>query len=307
MSPRDEECAVCSKKITKSTGSVRCQGCKNWYHPSCVMVSIDLVNAMSKSKGLITYTCVTCSETPPDSVNPGTMSLHDELRVGLADIQTKFDTILAEVKLELGTKLSELTKSIDICNKKIDSVELSSNKRIKNLEDQNEILHKRLNRADIIINGFSQNQADIYAIALKIFEELKVDVCDSDISLCCFINNGFSVLVKFNSISKRDLIMSNYFKTRSLKVSTFVATGPGKQVDIHKRVFLNDHLSAKAGRLCYLCRKLRRNKKISKFRLLNSDVPKVKITFGDNTSNVFDLAELSSAFDFDEVQTISDF
>lgn len=289
-------CATCVKNITKTQGSIDCQLCFKYFHASCVGVSLELLNNIAKSKGSLKFTCDACLETSPVPFGSDAVSIRDELRSGLADIKNKFDTILAEIRQEMGTNIKELRKDIENCHKMVNYVDASTTKKIKILEDQNEILHKRLNRADIIINGFDKNQENINDIVLEIFKELKVDITNSDISICCFINGGYSVLVKLNSCFKRDLIMSNYHKTKSLKVSTFVPAEPGKENDIHKRVFLNDHLSAKAGRLCYLCRNLRRNKKINKFRLLNTDVPRVKVTFNDESSSVFDLAELNSFF-----------
>lgn len=57
------------------------------------------------------------------------------------------------------------------------------------------------------------------------------------------------------------------------------------------RIYLNDHLTEKGGKLSRLCRKLREKKVIEKFRILNSDLPRVKIHFKDTSEKIFEYEE----------------
>lgn len=66
--------------------------------------------------------------------------------------------------------------------------------------------------------------------------------------------------------------------------------------DIQKRVFLNDHLTPRAGKLCFNCRKLRNENKLKRFRLINNDIIKVKITLNDDTIKVYNLNEFYEYF-----------
>ncbi|KAI8115013.1 hypothetical protein CVS40_12694 [Lucilia cuprina] len=110
---------------------------------------------------------------------------------------------------------------------------------IEMVKNQNDILQKRLNHI-IVINGLPKNQPNVINVVQNIFKHLNVHLIESDINVCFFINNGNSVLVKLNSMFKRDAIMNNYFKTRTLKLSDVIDT------DIQKRIFLNDHLTPRA-------------------------------------------------------------
>lgn len=77
--------------------------------------------------------------------------------------------------------------------------------------------------------------------------------------------------------------MHEYFKTRSLKLNNFI------DGDIDSRVYLNDHFSPAAGRLN--AKKLIRKDVIKKFKILNSDKVKAKITMNDNREVVYGPAE----------------
>ncbi|KNC33243.1 hypothetical protein FF38_14547 [Lucilia cuprina] len=277
----------CGKNITKTHGSVSCIFCLKWFHPNCVGINTDQLAALAKSKGALNYICDSCKDVRS---NTDSYSFREELRKGLADIQTKFDVILSEVKQELNTKLTELKNDIDNCNKMIKFIDSSTTNKILFLEDQNEVLNKRLNRSDILINGLPKYHDNINELVVKIFKQLNADINPGDINNCYFINQGNTVLVKLNNIPKRDLVMRNYFKTRDLCLSSLIET------DINKRIFLNDHVTPKVGRVLFLCRRLRKDNKILKYRLINSDKTKIKITLKDNTIKIFDLSEFFSYF-----------
>lgn len=64
--------------------------------------------------------------------------------------------------------------------------------------------------------------------------------------------------------------------------------------DIEKRVFLNDHLTPSASKLVYLCRDLKRKGRIVKFTHINTDIPKVKITFKDESVKFWNIEQLTA-------------
>lgn len=277
----------CSKNITKTQGSISCILCCKWFHAACVGVNAEQLAVLAKGKGTLGHVCDSCKAV---RVEPDVGTFREDLRIGLLDIQTKFDAILSEVKQELNSKFTELRKDIDSCNKLIEFIDNSTAKKIKFLEEQNEVLLKRNNRNDILINGLPKYQENIYDIVMKIFKELEVNIELNDIINCHFINNGNTVLVKVNNVRKRDLAMMNYFKSRRLSLSSFVTT------DINKRIYLNDHHTPKVGRLLFECRKLRKQQKILKFRLINADKPKIKVTLTNNDIKIMDLTEFYSFF-----------
>lgn len=272
----------CGKNVTKTSGSVSCLFCLKYFHPNCVGVSSDQLTTLSKFKGVLNYICDSCKT---EHMDPESRSFREELRVGLADIQEKFDVILSEVKQELSTKFVELKSDIDICNKKIKSLESSTTNKIILLEQKNEILQKRLNRSDILINGFPKYQENINDLIFKICKAVNVNIEPYDINNYYFINHGNTVLVKFNNIIKRDVVMQNYFKSRNLR---FIDT------DINKRIYLNDHHTPKVGHILYQCRRIHKEEKIIHYKLINSDRPKIRITFKDNSVKIMDFVEFNS-------------
>lgn len=164
-------------------------------------------------------------------------------------------------------------------------MEVATCKIIMWLENKNEVMQRRFNRADIIINGLPRTQIQLREVIFKICKVLNVSIVDHDLCVCTFINNRKSVLVKFNSVIKRDLVLRSYFKKRSLRLSEIMDN------DIQSSVFLNDHLTEKGSKLFNLCRKLRKEDTIAKFRMLYSDIPRVKIHFKNNTEKIFELEE----------------
>lgn len=61
--------------------------------------------------------------------------------------------------------------------------------------------------------------------------------------------------------------------------------------DVSSRIFLNDHLTPAASKLVNCCRKMLKRKTIDKFFLINGDLPKVRMTFGNGFERVCDLKQ----------------
>lgn len=289
----EEKCALesCGKTFSKTKGGIRCRVCLQWFHPNCAGMSVDLVKSIKNCKARIQFTCVCCIEAQAE--NTDVELIRKDLKFGLDSIRESMKAI--ETKLE--NRLKTVEDDVKNCCGLIKAVENDTQNKLRSLEDQNEVLHKRLNQADMIVNGFPRNYVNMKAEVLKICDKLNVDIDAAEISLCSFINNGHSVLVKFKSIDSKLSVMANYYKflkTNSLKLGDFVEIETN---GIDKRIYLNDHLSPKAEQLAFLCRSLRRAKRIKKFKLLSSDVPRVKIVHNNDSTGVYDLVELSSTFE----------
>lgn len=97
--------------------------------------------------------------------------------------------------------------------------------------------------------------------------------------------NRKAILVKFNSVFIRDRLMRAYFKSKALKYSDVMGG------DIGSRVYLNEYYSPAAGKLNSLCRRLIRQKLISKFRVQNSDRVKAKLTLLDGNEVIYGVEE----------------
>lgn len=72
-----------------------------------------------------------------------------------------------------------------------------------------------------------------------------------DLNVCSYITNRKFVLVKFNTLLKRNAVMNNYFKKGKIIEADILNNNS------EKRIYLNDHLTEKGGKLHRLCRDLR--------------------------------------------------
>lgn len=160
--------------------------------------------------------------------------------------------------------------------------------RLNNLEMHNNILQRRLNRADIIVKGLPKHIKNIRVPVLKIASLCGLPISHDGIQHCTYIHNGRSVLVKFNSVQHRDKLMMNFSKKRHLILKDIIGG------DITSKVFLNDHLTPAAANLISTCRDLRMENKIIKYKFINTDVPKVRVTMLDNNVKILNLQQCSS-------------
>lgn len=104
-----------------------------------------------------------------------------------------------------------------------------------------------------------------------------ITLTKSDVNNAFYANNGKVVIVKFNSVLNRDSIMRGYFKAKDLKLSDVIGG------EISSRVYLNDHMTPAANKLNFICRRMLKEKKIDKFFIMHSDVPKVRLTLPDGS------------------------
>lgn len=275
---------ACEKNVTKKSGGVCCARCLVWFHLSCAKISHEELNFLTKSKGKFFYECPSCSSTGTDVAD-----LRNEFRSSNASTQLKLDALLEKVG-SYDNQIKKLNEEVSSCSKLIKHVDETASAKIKKLEDQYEVLQKRFNKLDIIVNGLPRDKIDIKKTVFTIFKSINVITTENDINTCCYINNRNSVLVKFNFLSKKDEVMRNYFKIQNLFEDDIFKNGS------KKRIFLNDHLTEKGAKLCRLCRSLRKNNIISKYRILNSDLPRVKIHFNDTTEKIFEYEECFDHF-----------
>lgn len=82
--------------------------------------------------------------------------------------------------------------------------------------------------------------------------------------------------------------MKQYLKKRALRVCD-IMIGSGSEVT--SRVYLNDHYTPAANHLNAICNRLRRLKIITKYRILNGDLVRARITFPDGKEAVRDVDE----------------
>lgn len=298
------KCGTCNKNVTKSDSGVRCNYCRIWFHSICADISDELYKILGEKNGSLVYTCANCLKNPRESPSNASSSemrqcieeldkkisanfsaFTAELRTEQRDLKDMIGSSISDIRADLSSSLKELQANIADCNNAIKHVETNTLEQISNLELENNRLHRRVNRADIVITGLPSGINNLFEPILSIFSHYKINADAKDINHCIYIQQGRSLLVKFNNVHLRDDLMKAYFKTRSLMLSDVIGT------QVAARVYLNDHLTPACNKLQTICRTLRKEGKIAWFRILNGDVPLVKIKFSDGSTKQCDFLQ----------------
>lgn len=310
------KCGSCSAAIGKTQASLQCRNCKKWLHATCANVSEQELKILSDAKNMA-FICSSCDGDYDDAgdemrnLNKKLDSFINKHQADQCELSKKLDDFIqkneedklalqnaflsavSEIKNEMGTCLSRMKKDIIDCSKLIDHIDKSTNAKVTALETENNILHRRLNRGDIVISGMPEGLTDLVDPVVALGKVYDVQVCASDINHVCYMNNRKQILLKFNNVMTRDRIMSEYFKTRSLKICDLISDSRFGG-DLVNRVYLNDHYSPSASKLNGLCRKLLRGKIINRFKILHSDRLRAKLTLPDGKDVVYDAVECAA-------------
>lgn len=283
MAPNTATCPVCKKNITKSHYSVRCNSCREYFHPECVNMQESELR-MNKS---LVYLCMDCSNAQQDvskeyidrcfkklddSIERKLQQHKNDFGDYLKTLEQKMDTLLKEFKLEIANEIKDLKEDLSSCHRKISNVKQVVEMKCEHLEKQNRILQRRLNRSNIVINGLPRGIQNIRVPIENIVRHCKISINHVDIQHCCYFAGGKSILVKFNSVQTRDALMASYHKSEPILLCDVY------DVEARSRVYLNDHLTPDAAMLAHNCRKLRERKIIHKYKLINGDISKAIIT-----------------------------
>lgn len=150
--------------------------------------------------------------------------------------------------------------------------------KVQALMLDNESIKRHMYRGDVIIRGidanFIKSTDELYESVFKIAKSLNMELNHYDINLCTFIQNKTSILVKFNSVYKRDNFMHNYFAARhNMQLKNIFETTKEEQI------YINEHLPPLAAKIHFWCRKLIKADKIKKFRIIRKNMPEAKVTF----------------------------
>lgn len=300
------QCPECKKNINKANPSVGCGYCDDYYHLPCAEVPDDQYKFLLKHKNCV-YKCKKCTS------HPAIFDLRNEMRSGFAELVKSIDAKLDEFKEvineklretisslkvefkestnalrnEMSSKIKEVTAEISNCYSIVKHAELDLNNKIKALETTCSIQQRRLNRADIVITGIPKGIKHLRDPVKKIASLCNVELDDRDIQHATYFAQGKSVLVKFNSVYTRDLIMRNYIKSPNICLKDVVGG------EANSKIYLNDHNTRASSNLLFVCRKLRKAGKITKYTLINTDIPTVRVTLHNNEVKNVNLQQCS--------------
>lgn len=283
------KCVSCSDSITKTQGSIGCKICSCWLHASCANLSDKDLQALKALKSSF-FICTMCQSNLNNNHQQGGSSVADEVR----SLNIKFDAFISKNQSELlsiKTAIDDIKTEVSSClnEMKTDIAECGS--KVTDLEAENNVIHRRLNRANVVVAGLPEGIPDLVAVVIALGDFYNVSITRQDIHHVCYLRNRKQVLIKFNSVIIRDDVMKEYFKTRSLKVGDLIE---GDGSDLVNRVYLNDHFSPAASQLNALCRKLLRLQLVRKFKIINSDKLRAKLTLPNGNEVVRDPLECAS-------------
>lgn len=289
---KSHKCPSCSESVTKSSGGVICRICSQWFHNECAKISEKELQAMR----VIKFNAFMCSHCE-SNLNSDRNQNDGGIANGFRDLNKKLDDFMADNRAELTSiksSLDDIKSEVSSCLSEMKADIAECGARVLSLEAENNVLHRRLNRADIVVAGLPQGLDDLVSPVVALGAVFKLSVTSQDIHYACYISNRRQILVKFNSVFLRDRIMREYFKTRTLKVGDLLQ---GDGSDLSSRVYLNDHFSPAAGQLNAVCRKLLRLRVISKFKILNGDNLKAKLTLLNGNMVTRNLDECTALLD----------
>ncbi|KAI8115876.1 hypothetical protein FF38_11948 [Lucilia cuprina] len=223
-------------------------------------------------------------------------STEDRIYQAAKDLEIKFGELVSKIKEDFVAEMNKVKSDINHCYEFVKQIDKSSTSRFMELEKSQNLLMKRFNRPDIIVSGLPAASPNLKIMILSLAKVYAIPFSENDIQYTPIKNNS-EVLIKFNSISTRDSLMKKYYSTRNLMLKDLLQQGENEEgADLEERVYLNDHLTLMANKLCYLCRRLKRNKQISGFRFRNGDVLRAVIKTNDGSEETLDIFNITEKF-----------
>uniref|UniRef100_A0A1A9VHS7 Zinc finger PHD-type domain-containing protein n=1 Tax=Glossina austeni TaxID=7395 RepID=A0A1A9VHS7_GLOAU len=194
---------------------------------------------------------------------------------------------------------SELKPNTKIMNVRVESYE----QRVGQIKDYLEsrlvamnveinVLCRMINRSNFIIRGLFEGLKDMPGTVIKIAERYSVTIPLHDISFVGYMKNNKTIMVKLNLIGMWDVLIGKYFK--KIKIRPTYASNcvddPKFEGEIpQRRIYLYDHLCTVSGELNKTCANLRKNGKITRFRIVNTIKPYAVLVVCDGSTTKLDL------------------
>lgn len=188
---KSSKCGVCGVVVNKSKGSITCSKCNMCLHPSCAGLSEKQVALSNEKPQSFSFTCNAClNDSSNDSV-----SLRDEVRAlsnsfndfakanqeGRVQFEATISKLLSDFKTEVSGCIKEMKSDIYECRKLINKSDAETTSKLKALEKENNVLHRRLNRADIVISGLPSGIDDLNTALCSLCSSFGLDVSKSEI------------------------------------------------------------------------------------------------------------------------------
>lgn len=228
-----------------------------------------MLEEISKSNGWLVFRCEKCYNEPPE--NFLNIRHIKEVLSRLTSLENQIHNLNEKVASDVVGQLFDIKNDIINCTTKIAKLENETNTKILMLEKENNYLHKQMNRSDKIIRGipeFGISNESIISVVINIGKKYINSLDDRDIQFCTFINKRRAVLLKLNNINKRDSIMMQYRAELKNKDSTYLKISDIMETDINSRIYLDDNYTPLESKLRYVCRDLKRNNVINRYKIM---------------------------------------
>lgn len=215
----------------------------------------------------------------------------------IKNFEVKLNELVSQIREDFLEEITKIKSDVNHCYEFIKQIDKSTTSRFIELEKSQNLIMRRLNRLDVIITGLPAASPKLKTMILKLAEVYSVPFGENDIKQYTSIKNNSEVLVQFHSIAIRDAIIKKYYETRTLMLKDLLSQEENEDgADLEARVFLSDHLTPMASKLCYICRQLKKSNRITGFKFRNGNEPHAVIKMRDGAHKTLDIFSLMDKF-----------
>lgn len=268
-------CNICNKVSTGIVDLLFCDICKAWFHPKCLKINKnEFIKLKEADKSL--WFCPKCQIKALERIKEVLFS--DFLQSMEEYFKDKFQEIRAFTLKEfrrVDKCLATLEDNIIRCEQNFTKNQSAFGQLQNNVEELNRKLEQHFERADfesrrknLMISNVPENiPFNTYQLVNKIGDIIECSLDRSDI-ICCkrLKNNRSRILIRFNSINKRNLFFEAYFKHLKKTTTRNVNHLTAKMLKISEsniKLYITEHLTKFNTNIFMKCRNFKRDGRIA--------------------------------------------
>lgn len=281
-----ELCEGCHLAVTKETQTLSCGRCKKCFHQKCSKVTTTAMKEFLKYKSVL-WLCSSCVDIEEPFQQKTSCCSEDNIITAIKEMFAKkienieYTCATIDKKVEVhiestSTALKSTSEAVTVVRDDVAELKhkIAVNEEIiENLSAAVVNLQRNARLTNLVLDGLPENDdtKDLRSTILSISKILNFKLESRDIENCFRIRSGKSkvgsVLIRFARKHVRDGFFFAYLKFGNLKLSDIL-----KNLNIHSRLYLNEHLSPYAKYLLGHGIKLRNQKIIHNCYSRNGNV-----------------------------------